>query len=254
MKCIDDNDFLCRLTVSTHFFLFFSFVFRVVSGIALRKFQGVFHFVVTDRELRPYGTLDTTTPTWNSYSSVNYFNVHDSHVREGIDFHTLNWENRTINLDTVEVPTGKVVTGVRFRIVDDTITLQVRATEFDFITGRLTNLERSTWYINDKKNRTEINLDNLDVPILTPEKSIPNIQPNLYVKFGPTDKFKDLAQTTIPYIDAQLVESHNAVPLGGVGLLYKAFSGYGGFIAPKILNYNLAPHIAYGNQRPSVFS
>lgn len=225
-----------------------------MSGIALRKFQGVFHFVITDRELRPYATLDTSTPTWNSYSSVNYFHVHDSHVREGIDYHTLNWENRSINLDTVEVPAGKLVTGVRFRIVDNAITLQVRATDFDFISGRLINPERSQWYISDKKNRTEVPLDRLDVPILTPEKSLPYIESNLFVKFGPTDKYKDLAQTTIPYIDAQLVEPHNAVPLGGVGLLYKSFSGYGGFIAPKILNYNLAPHIAYGNQRQSVFS
>lgn len=217
----------------------------MVSAIALRKFQGVFHLVVTERELRPYATLDTSTPTWHSYNSVDYFHINDAQVRNGIDYHTLTWENRTINLDTVEIPTGKAVTGVRFRIIDNAITLQVRATDFDFISGRLINLERSSWYISDKKNRTEIILDGLDVPILTPEKSIPNIQTNLFVKFGPTDKFKDLAQTTIPYIDAQLVEPHNPVPLSGIGLTYKAFSGYGGKLIKNLFKHYHANNCAH---------
>lgn len=228
---------------------------RVVSAIALRKFQGIFHLVVTERDLRPYGTLDTSTPTWHSYNSVDYFHIRDARVFEGVDYHTLTWENRSINLDTVEIPTGKVVTGVRFRVIESAITLQVRATDFDFISGRLINLERSSWYASDKRNRTEVEMISKDVPILTPEKSIPNIQPNLYMKFGPTDKIKDLAQTTIPYVDAQLVEPHNPVPLSGIGLYYKAFGEYGGFIAPKILNYNMGPHISYENQKSqSAFS
>lgn len=136
------------------------------------------------------------------------------------------------------------MTGVRFRVVDGAITLQIRATEFDFISGLLKNHEHSYWYMNDNsKERTEIPLDNLDIPTLTPEKSIPNILTQRFVKFGPTDKIKDLAQTTIPFIDSQLVESHNPMPLSGVGLYWKAFPGFGGFVAPKILNYNYGAHI-----------
>lgn len=240
--------------VSFNPFSFFIFVFdfvspfcvyRVVTAVALRKFQGIFHLVAVERELKPYATVDVANPTWHSYNTVDYFHIHDPLVREGIDYHTLTWENRSINLDTVQVPTGKVVTGVRFRVVNGAITLQVRATDFDFTSGVLKNLGASFWYVSDKSERTEFSLDNRDIPILTPEKSIPNIQPNLFVKFGPTDKFMDLAQTTIPYVDAQLVESHNPMPLSGVGLYYKGFNGYGGFVAPKILNYNLGPHISH---------
>lgn len=216
---------------------------RVVSAVALRKFQGVFHLVIVERELKPYATLNATAATWHTYTPVDYFTIHDALVREGIDYHTLTWENRSINLDAVEVPTGKVVTGLRFRVVDGAITLQVRGTDFDFVSGRLKNQENSFWFKNQNKERTEILLENLDIPTLTPEKSIPNILPTRFVRFGPTDKFKDLAQTTIPFIDSQLVESHNPMPLSGVGLYYKAFPGYGGFIAPKILNYNYGPHI-----------
>ncbi|XP_055324696.1 uncharacterized protein LOC129579082 isoform X2 [Sitodiplosis mosellana] len=216
---------------------------RVVSALAFRKFQGVFHLMIVERELKPYAALNVTNPTWHMWSKVDYFHIHDALVREGIDYHTMTWENRSINLDTVEVPSGKVVTGCRFRVVNGVITLQVRATDFDFISGRLKNLESSFWYVSEAKERTQIPLDNLDVPTLTPEKSIPNILKDRYITFGPTDKFKDLSQTTIPFIDSQLVESHNPMPLSGVGLYYKTFPGYGGFIAPKILNYNFGPHI-----------
>lgn len=215
----------------------------MVSAVALQKFQGVFHLVIVERELKPYATLNVSNPTWHMYSKNDYFHIHDALVREGIDYHTLTWQNRSINLDTVEIPTGKIVTGVRFRVINGVITLQVRATDFDFISGQLKNLESSFWYVNGAKNRTQIPLDGLDIPILTPEKSIPNILKDRYITFGPTDKFKDLAQTTIPFIDSQLVESHNPIPLSGVGLYYKSFPGYGGFIGMKILNYNFGPHI-----------
>lgn len=193
----------------------------MVSAVALRKFQGVFHLIIVERELKPYAALDVTNPTWHMYNKVDYFHIHDSLVREGIDYHTLDYHNRSINLDTVEVPTGKVVTGVRFRVVNGVITLQVRGTDFDFISGRLKNLESSFWYVYEAKERTQIPLDNLDIPTLTPEKSIPNILKDRFISFGPTDKYKDLAATTIPFIDAQLVESHNPMPLSGVGLYYK---------------------------------
>lgn len=181
----------------------------------------MFHLLIVERELQPYASLNVTDPTWHSYSTTDYFSIHDALVREGIDYFTLTWENRTINLDTVEVPTGKVVTGVRFRVINGAITLQVRATEFDFESGKLKNLESSFWYVSPEKPRTELVLDEPDVPINTPEKSIINIQPDLYVKIGPSDKFKDISQTAVPFIDSQLVESHNPTPLSGVGLLWK---------------------------------
>lgn len=219
-----------------------------MTAVALKKFQGIFHLLIVERELRGYGMVNVTSPTWHSYSTGDYFSIHDPLVREGRDYHTLTWENRSINLDVVEVPTGKVVTGVRFSIIDGTITLQVRATEFDFITGRLKNVGNSFWYVSNNKNRTEIILESPDVPINTPEKSIPNVFPDRFIKFRPSDRFKDISQTAVPFIDSQLVESHNPTPLSGVGLYYKGWPGYGGFIAPKILNYNLGPHIVEPSQ------
>lgn len=231
--------------VFIYIFSQFGHIFRVVSAVALKKFQNVFHLLIVERELQPYAHLNASSPTWHTYSTLNYFDVHGANVREGIDYFTLTWENRTLNLDTVELPAGKVVTGVRFQVRNGAIGLEVLGTDFDLTTGQLKNLEASHWFGQSTTvMHEEIPLDNLDVPILTPEKSIPHSIPNGSVKFGPSDKFKDLSQTTIPFIDAQLVESNNPIALSGVGLYYKSFPGYGGFVAPKVLNYNFAPHIA----------
>lgn len=156
-------------------------------------------------------------------------------------------ENRSVNLDTVEVPAGKIVTGVRFRVFDGALTLQVRATDFDFASGRLMNFENNSWYASPVITRTELILDKPDVPTKAEEQSIPSILVDRFVRFGPSDKHKDVAQTTVPFIDSQLVESHKPGPLSGVGLHHKGYTGYGGFIAPKIMNYNFSPHIVEPN-------
>lgn len=168
-------------------------------------------------------------------------------MRENRDYHTLTWEERAVNLDTVEVPAGKVVTGVRFRVINGALTLQVRGTDFDFDVGILINTENSNWYTSTKRTRTEILLDQPDISTNSREKSIPFALPDRYIKFQPTDRYKDIAQTAVPFIDAQLVESHNPSLISGVGLYYKGRQGYGGFIAPKLLNYNFAPHIKEPN-------
>lgn len=218
--------------------------YRVVTGVALKKYLGVFHFLITEQELGVYGTINTSFPAWAAWNRNENFYINDPQIRDGIDYHTLNWQNRSVNLDTVEVPLGKVVTGVRFRVIDGALTLQVRATEFDFITGRLQNLENSFWYASNAKNRVPIVLEEPGIPTNTEIKSLPDLRNNQYIQFQPSDVHKDIAQTTVPFVDAQLVQpAPNLVPLGGIGLYYKGFPKNGGFIAPKVLTYNYAPHI-----------
>lgn len=199
--------------------------------------------MIVERELKPYGIVNDSLPAYATYGVDPRFNIHDPLVRENRDYHTLTWEQRAVNLDTVEVPAGKVVTGVRFRVINGALTLQVRGTDFDFDVGILINTENSAWYTSTKSTRAEIILEQPDISTSTKEKSIPFALSDRFIKFQPTDRFKDIAQTTIPFIDAQLVESHNPTLLSGIGLYYKGTPGYGGFIAPKILNYNFAPHI-----------
>lgn len=101
-------------------------------------------FVIGESTLLPYGKLNTTITNESGDSNANNrylghpeFNIDSAGVRNGVDFHTLTYQKRSINLDTVYAPAGTIVTGVRFHALDDgTLTIQIRATNFDYETGK----------------------------------------------------------------------------------------------------------------------
>lgn len=80
-----------------------------------------------------------------------------------------------------------------------------------------------------------------DIPILSPARSLRTSKTNQYIRFTYTDKWKDAAQTTVPFIDTQPVTAK--VPLAGIGIIHKGRRGYGGFIAPSIVTYDFKNHI-----------
>lgn len=82
-----------------------------------------------------------------------------------------------------------------------------------------------------------------DIPTRSRSKSEPTSTSNQYVEFTHTDVDADVAQTTVPYLDAQDVTSIPAVALAGAGLFYKGQRGFGGYVAPKLYTYDFAPHI-----------
>lgn len=65
---------------------------------------------------------------------------------------------------------------------------------------------------------------------------------------------RDAAQTTVPFFDAQPVESLQAVPLSGAGIFHKGQNHFGGFIAPKIITYDFGKHLqsAFPENEPAV--
>lgn len=223
-------------------FCFYFQCFSIVTGIHIAKPNRIIELVISERKLLSFGRLKPT----NNYFHFNYptwtrshpkLNLHDPDVKEGIDFHPLTYKNRSINFDTVTVPQGHVVTGVRFALFKGHLRLEVRATEFDFETGTLMNLENSTWHGNENGGRLEIYL-NKPKPIGLRGYPIINNIPDSYVKFTPTDKDSDASQTIVPYLETQKVEPIVPVPLSGVGLIYKGRPNHGGVIAPKLVVYN----------------
>lgn len=86
-------------------------------------------------------------------------------------------------------------------------------------------------------------MTNPDVPTETKGKSIMNKKKNQYVEFTHTGLDADVAQTTIPYLDAQDVVPVPPMPLIGAGLYHKASSGSGGFIGPRVYTYDVTAHI-----------
>lgn len=100
--------------------------------------------MIAESVLLPYGKLNTTITDHDDNTNVNKrvlghteFNINDPGVKNGINYHTLTYEHRAINLDTVTAPTGKIVTGIRFHVTDKSVlTIQIRATDFNYETGR----------------------------------------------------------------------------------------------------------------------
>lgn len=103
-------------------------------------------FIIAESTLLPYGQIDTTIKnadgetsglTNDRYVSHEEFEINDSGVKDGIDYHTLTYESRRVNLDAVTAPPGKLVTGVRFHVTNDgRLTVQIRATDFNYVSGK----------------------------------------------------------------------------------------------------------------------
>lgn len=72
---------------------------------------------------------------------------------------------------------------------------------------------------------------------------MPNFTPNKFVKFRPSDSDKDAGQTTVPFIDTQLVRPMYLTLLSGVGIYYKGSPGFGGFIGPKLIVYDMSSYL-----------
>lgn len=117
--------------------------YSILTGVAITKRNRMFQFIIGESTLLPYGKLNTTITHENGESNANNryfghpeFSIDSPGVKNGVDFQTLTYQKRSINLDTVLAPAGKVVTGVRFHVLDDgVLTIQIRATDFDYETG-----------------------------------------------------------------------------------------------------------------------
>ena len=69
---------------------------RVVTGIRFRKVNQIIHMQIQEGELLPRGYIDQSTVHWKP---IEEFSVLDRNVKNGIDYHTLSWEKRGLDLD-----------------------------------------------------------------------------------------------------------------------------------------------------------
>ncbi|EDX02318.2 uncharacterized protein LOC6525374 isoform X1 [Drosophila yakuba] len=226
---------------------------RIVTGLRFVKQNRIFHLQIQEGELLPRGTVNQSTLEWKP---VEKYNIFDRHVKNGIDYHKLSYEKRTIDLDDVDTEDNSfVITGVRFRVVGTHLNLEAYYSEFDFRTGKLIQPEaNSYWKSNDNTDvsgarREKLSLNNADVSTRTVAHSIPLSRHNQYIDFTNTGLDKDAAQSTVPFIDIQDVVSNPPVPLAGIGIYYKGRNGYGGFLGPKIITYDFMPHVQVPNNK-----
>lgn len=218
----------------------------MVTGLRFRKFNRIIHLQIQEGELGPRGSVNASTLQWKPMSD---YKLLDRGIKNGVDYHTLTWDKRSIDLDDLIAPSSHVVTGVRFRKVGTHLNFEIRITEADFKSGLLMDpLTTSVWISNDNtvqssERRTQIILNRPDVPTNSRVKSQPDSTTNQYIDFTHTDMDADAAQTTVPYVDAQEVTSIPPCAISGAGIYHKGLNLYGGFVAPKLITYDYSPHI-----------
>lgn len=82
--------------------------YRVVTGVRFKKVNQIIHIQIQQGELMPRGNIDKASVHWKS---IEEFNVLDSNIKNGIDYHTLSWEKRGLDLDDLVLDKNYLLTG-----------------------------------------------------------------------------------------------------------------------------------------------
>ncbi|CAG9562205.1 unnamed protein product [Danaus chrysippus] len=217
---------------------------KVVTGLRLVKYGRVFHLQISEGTLGERGSI---TPT--GWVPIQKFDITDVGVKEGVDYHTLTYERRAIDLDELDSPTGHVLTGVRFRMIGAHLHFEIRSTPFNYTTGRLAP-DRSQWISNDNtdgadtKPRVRLDLYKPDLPTRSLSPLPVDSQHDQYIEFTHSDLDADAAQSTVPFIDIQPLEpSKGSALLSGAGIIHRGARGSGGFISTKLFTYDYSRHV-----------
>lgn len=202
--------------------------------------------VIAQRKLLAFGKVaskerEVLDDIWVTVDET--FNISDPSIRKDFDYHELTYDQRAFNLDTVSVPRGHLVTGVRFHVRNDHISLQVRATEFNYATGQLENIENSQWMSNLNGGKNKISTEGTRDRTTSP-KYVSYTTADPYVEFGPGlyDHENPLKHITVPFLDPFSGEPDVPTILGGVGFYLIGLPEYASIIAVKLVVYeeNLA--------------
>lgn len=125
--------------------------------------------------------------------------------------------------------------------------LQIRATEIDIDSGKLfsNNSNNTSIYLLNYSNYPDDNPINKNCRmhplqlLSAPEDYLQQSRAHgNYVFFGHSDIYTDSGQTTLPLWDAQPVAPEPAVPLKGLGFIWKNVDRSGGFVAPVVLPFD----------------
>uniref|UniRef100_A0A1B6KBP6 Uncharacterized protein n=1 Tax=Graphocephala atropunctata TaxID=36148 RepID=A0A1B6KBP6_9HEMI len=218
---------------------------KVITGVRFVKMHGVVHIQIQEGTLQRYGHIDEASVSWQP---VDNFRTRDA--VEDKDYMKMSYYKRAIDLDDLKAPPEHVITGIKFRKIGAHLNLEIRATPINFTSGELIDPGRKDqWLSNDNtdgtliKPRTKLKLDSPDIPLnaLSPSK-IDSVN-DQYLQFTHSDIDLDAAQTTVPFLDAQMVAPQPPVPLQGLGVYHKGVQWFGGFVGLKVFTYNYAEHI-----------
>ncbi|XP_039151576.1 uncharacterized protein LOC120285054 isoform X2 [Drosophila simulans] len=215
---------------------------RVVVGLRFVKRNRIFHLQIQEGELLPLGAINETTLLWKP---VDSYSISDKDVSENVDYHTLTYQKRSIDLGDLNAKINSVVTGLRFRVFGAHLQLEAQFTAVEFESGKLVDPKKTSHWISMGTDQPREKLPLMDAQVSTKSSvlSIPYPSDNQFIEFTNTGFIQDAAQRTVPFIDIQDVVSEPPVPLSGIGIYYKGQNGYGGFLAPRLITYDFTSYV-----------
>jgi len=219
---------------------------KIVTGVRFVKRGKIIYPQIEQATALMEGGIDETTRAWVEPNQIAYSDVKNL-TKNTKNVFTMSYEQRAMDMDTLEAPDGHVLTGVKLRNIGGHLNLEIQVTPMEFTTGKVVS-DRSTWIANDNTPATDV--PRTLVPIIMPDIPTKYSGPNSvdttndqFIQFDASSAHKDVSQTTVPFIDAQPVAPTPATWLGGAGLYHKGRVGYGGFVGFKVLTYDFSRHL-----------
>ncbi|KAL7299816.1 hypothetical protein TKK_0007558 [Trichogramma kaykai] len=216
---------------------------EVIVGLRFRLKLGLLFMEARTAKLLPSGHIDTESKIWKRKK----FQSSDISKRvEGVDFLPLSWSNRSFVLDDVELGNDYVLTGVRFVYENGFIKLAARGHKFDFKNGTI-DTTQEIWVVSGKSKPeseySEFSVENLAVPTNYNDNKIDSYNGVQFVKLTTSSLKSDVGQSVVPFIDVKPVVPKQLTPLSGVGLVHEGTRKSAGYLALKIIGYDLEPHV-----------
>ena len=196
---------------------------RIVTGVRLVKRGRVIYPQVEHAVAMAEGGVGEGTRTWVEPTVIN---TTDTDVLLNSDkVFTMSYEQRAVDMDSLQAPAGHVLTGVKFRNLGGHLNLEIQITPVEFTTGKVLK-HRAIWIANDNtpatlKPRALVPIIMPDVPTKYRGENLVDTTTDQYVMFDASSAHKDVSQTTVPFIDGQPVAARPATWLGGAGLYHK---------------------------------
>ncbi|KAK0167038.1 hypothetical protein PV327_004486 [Microctonus hyperodae] len=220
---------------------------EIITNVAFASKKGTIYPRIQTSILSGKGYVRTKRRSfkYNWEKSTNIF----SSLSDNLNYiHFGTNKSQRIALDDIHVDDGHVVTGIKFSIIsniDDEpnnvkdlgtmIRLEIRATKFDFETGKL---GESKW-ISGKipsARRSELSLNCSQNWISS--NDIPDSVNGKFVRFQMSNSMKNGRKSTIPFFYKQTRPIIYTYPLTGIGLEFNCSPQSEGVLSFKLIFYN----------------
>jgi len=103
---------MCLQCIAKLFYntVFLYFIVRVVTGVRFIKVKQMFHLQVEEGKLGTRGSINESTRHWVPVPGPE-FSFRNTSLKNGVDYHSLTYDKRSIDLDSVIAPKEMVITG-----------------------------------------------------------------------------------------------------------------------------------------------